>query len=402
MRRTLCLAPALLLAALFSLAATPATYAQSPNTQQELNALQEAIRRFETDISTTQSEEQDALRLLEESNAEIGLREDLIRSYSQKLTELDSTRARYQRRAAETRVEVEQLREAYKKRARHAYKRGGVQDLALVLASGSINEALVRARYLRRFTERRKRQVELLLEREADLARQEEEVVEAAQRIQELIADQRDEQADLAQAKTARTNVVSQLQRRRTELETELRNKQSQAEALRARMAAEIARAAEERRRKEREAGGGARRRATAAETGSFLQNRGQLPWPAEGTVTGAFGVRTHPVYGTKTTSPGIEMRTAEAAPVKSVFKGTVNRVFVMAGYGTCIMLAHGEYSTVYCNLSEVLVRQGQEVGVNQFIGRAGTAEQPLGPGLFFSVWDKGEQQDPQRWLGRR
>ena len=391
----------LLLTLLATACALPAR-AQSPNTQQQLNALQEAIRQFESDLSTTQSAEQDALRLLEESNAEIGLREELIRSYSSKLTELDSTRARYKRRAAATRVEVEQLREAYRKRARHAYKRGGVQDLALVLASGSINEALVRARYLRRFTERRRRQVDLLLEREADLARQELEVEEAAQRIQELIADQRDEQADLAQAKAARTGVVSDLQKRKAQLTAELRKKQADAEALQARMAAEIAAAARERRAAEAASGGGARRRATAAETGSFLQNRGQLPWPAEGTVTGAFGVRTHPVYGTKTTSPGIEMRTAAAAPVKSVFKGTVNRVFVMAGYGTCIMIAHGEYSTVYCNLSEVLVRQGQDVGVNQFIGRAGTTEQPLGPGIFFSVWDKGQQQNPQSWLARR
>ena len=376
--------------------------AQQPDSQQRLSELQAAIRQFESDISTTQSAERDALRLLEESNAEIGLRENLIQSYSAKLTELDSTKALYQRRAAETRVEVQQLREAYKDRARHAYKRGGVQDLALVLASGSINEALVRARYLRRFTERRRRQVELLLGREADLAKQETEVIEASQRIQELIADQRDEQADLAQAKAARTGVVSDLQKRKATLTADLRKKQADAEALQARIAAEIAKVEAERREKAKRDGGGASRVATAAETGSFLQNRGRLPWPAEGTVTGSFGVRTHPVYGTKTTSPGIEMRTAAAAPVKSVFKGTVNRVFVMAGYGTCIMIAHGEYSTVYCNLSEVLVRQGQAVGVNQFIGRAGTAEQPLGPGVFFSVWDKGTQQDPQSWLGRR
>ena len=374
--------------------------AQSPNTQQELNELQEAIRRFETDISTTESAQRDALRLLEESNAEIGLRENLIRSYAAKLTELDSTQAQYQRRAADTRVEVEALRDAYRDRARHAYKRGGVQDLALVLASGSINEALVRARYLRRFTERRRRQVDLLLEREADLAGQESEVVEARQRIQELIADQRDEQVDLAQAKQARTGVVTELQQQRAQLEVQLRQKQADAEGLRARIAEEIRKAREAARKDvRRNPSSGA---AIAAETGSFLQNRGRLPWPSEGTVTGNFGVRTHPVYGTKTTSPGIEMRTASAAPVKSVFKGTVNRVFVMAGYGTCIMIAHGDYSTVYCNLSEVLVRQGTDVGVNQFIGRAGTAEQPLGPGLFFSVWDKGAQQDPKLWLGRR
>ena len=392
---------ALLFSLLLTAGVLPAL-AQTPNTQQELNELQEAIRRFETDISTTENAQRDALRLLEESNAEIGLREDLIQSYAAKLTELDTTQAQYQRRAADTRVEVEALRGAYRDRARHAYKRGGVQDLALVLASGSINEALVRARYLRRFTERRRRQVDLLLEREADLARQESEVVEARQRIQELIADQRDEQVDLAQAKQARTGVVTELQQQRAQLEVQLRQKQADAEGLRARIAEEIRKAQAAALAAAKKDSGGGLRRATAAETGSFLQNRGQLPWPSEGTVTGNFGVRTHPVYGTKTTSPGIEMRTASAAPVKSVFKGTVNRVFVMAGYGTCIMIAHGDYSTVYCNLSEVLVRQGTDVGVNQFIGRAGTAEQPLGPGLFFSVWDKGAQQDPKLWLGRR
>src|SRR5690606_39945715 len=78
--------------------------------------------------------------------------------------------------------------------------------------------------------------------------------------------------------------------------------------------------------------------------TGSFRQNRGSLPWPASGVVTGTFGLRTHPVYGTKTRSIGVEISTSAQAPVRSVFDGKVERIFAMPGYGTCVMVSHGDY----------------------------------------------------------
>ena len=136
--------------------------------------------------------------------------------------------------------------------------------------------------------------------------------------------------------------------------------------------------------------------------TGSFRENKGRLPWPTSGVVTGTFGTRTHPVYGTKTRSIGIEISTSPMAPVRAVFDGRVERIFAMPGYGTCVMVSHGDYATIYANLSSVNVQQNQRVRAGEGIARTGTSDDPLGAGLFFGLFAESQAVDPAAWLQRR
>ena len=140
----------------------------------------------------------------------------------------------------------------------------------------------------------------------------------------------------------------------------------------------------------------------TVALTGSFSRNRGSLPWPADGTVTGSFGTRTDPVYGTSINSVGIDISTQAGAPARAVFEGTVERVGTMATFGTFVMVSHGDYTTVYGNLSQVVVRGGQQVRAGQVLGRAGTGEDRRGAALFFAVFNGGAPVDPVGWLRGR
>jgi len=134
----------------------------------------------------------------------------------------------------------------------------------------------------------------------------------------------------------------------------------------------------------------------------SFAENRGRLPWPADGTVTAMFGPRTESTYGTRTFSPGMDVATAPGAEVRAVFGGTVTRVGAMAAYGTYVMVAHGDFTTVYGNLSATSVASGDPVATGQAVGRAGTDEQARGPALFFAVFEGDEPVDPLGWLAPR
>ncbi|MGB3543980.1 murein hydrolase activator EnvC family protein, partial [Rubrivirga sp.] len=136
--------------------------------------------------------------------------------------------------------------------------------------------------------------------------------------------------------------------------------------------------------------------------TGSFRTNRGRLPWPAFGTVTGRFGTRTDPVSGTRISSPGIDISTAPGAPAVSVFEGVVQRVGRIPTYGRYVMVTHGEFVTLYGNLSQVSVRQGQTVRAGQAIGRSGTAAERRGAALFFALYQGGSPSDPTGWLESR
>ena len=101
----------------------------------------------------------------------------------------------------------------------------------------------------------------------------------------------------------------------------------------------------------------------------------------------------------TQTSSPGIDISTSPGAPARAVFEGTVQRVGTIPTYGTYVMVSHGEFVTLYGNLSQVTVQPGQSVRAGQAIGRAGTASQRRGSSLFFALYQDGVAVDPGRWL---
>jgi murein DD-endopeptidase MepM/ murein hydrolase activator NlpD len=118
--------------------------------------------------------------------------------------------------------------------------------------------------------------------------------------------------------------------------------------------------------------------------------------------VTGRFGSRTDPVYGTTISSPGIDITTPASAPARAVFEGTVERVGTMATYGTYVIVSHGDFNTIYGNLSEIAVGRGQAVRAGQVVGRAGTADERRGTQLFFALFQGGQAVDPLGWLRSR
>ena len=153
--------------------------------------------------------------------------------------------------------------------------------------------------------------------------------------------------------------------------------------------------------RRTREAGEVAEEEARAL-TGSFQQNKGGLPWPVSGVVTEDYGTRVHEVHGTKTVSPGITIQTSPSDAVEAVFRGTVARVTIMPGYGSCAIIRHGQYMSVYCNLSSLYVREGDRVRAGDRIAHAGTPSEPLGAGIFFGLFTGDGHIDPEPWLRNR
>ncbi|MFN3597641.1 MAG: murein hydrolase activator EnvC family protein, partial [Rubricoccaceae bacterium] len=138
------------------------------------------------------------------------------------------------------------------------------------------------------------------------------------------------------------------------------------------------------------------------AVSGTFRQNRGRLPWPTDGTLTGSFGARRDPVYGTTVESIGIDIATRAAAPVRAVFDGMVERVDTSPTYGTYVIVSHGGYTTFYGNLSQVVVRSGQRLSAGQVLGRSGTVDSRRGTGLFFALFEGDRAVNPTGWLRGR
>ena len=104
---------------------------------------------------------------------------------------------------------------------------------------------------------------------------------------------------------------------------------------------------------------------------GNFEANRGRLPWPtSNGFISGHYGIQAHPVLKHVTTNnKGVYIQTPVGSNARAVFQGKVTQIFYIQG-NNGVIVQHGNYRTVYANLSQIFVREGQEVSAKQSIGK--------------------------------
>ncbi len=388
---------------LFALMVLPALCAaqqdttQAP-TRQRLEALRRQIEEDQQRLSQTRAAERASLGTLEGLERQIAQREALVGTYRRRVGELARERETLAGELGQLTVQLQALREQYRRRAVHLYKRGRRHDLALILSAGSINEMVRRTRYLHRFAQQRQRRLAALHQAQRAVEQRRRQITASTDEARQVITDAARQQQQLSGLRGERSRVVAALRQQGRQIEAEIARKRQAADRLEAQIRSVVA--AETARRRER--ANPAETAAFEALSGSFEQNRGKLPWPSEGVVVEPFGDLTNPATGTKTPNPGVLIATRPGVDVRAVFEGTVSRVDAMPDFGTYVLVQHGDYQSLYSNFSTVAVRAGDHVAAGQPIGQAGTSSQPRGPGVFFALFRKGAAINPQPWLRGR
>lgn len=130
----------------------------------------------------------------------------------------------------------------------------------------------------------------------------------------------------------------------------------------------------------------------------NFEQNRGRLPMPLSGRcrIVSRFG--QYNVEGLRNVTldnKGINIQGQPGAAVRSVFNGEVSAVFSFGGTNV-VMVRHGNYISVYCNLRSVSVSRGQQVRTGQSLGTVGADNI-----LQFQLRRETTKLNPESWLGR-
>ena len=255
-----------------------------------------------------------------------------------------------------------------------------------------------------------------------------------------------DESRKLQTEESSQKEEVQQLNRKQKQLQADLKKKKQQADALNRQIekqiAEEIARAeAEAKAARERAAraernrlarekaaasgkkvpetkpetepvreervadtkGGYAMTKAEKRLSDDFASNKGRLPYPVSGrhTIVAAFGEQQHQeLKYVRTNNSGIDIQTAPGTDARAVFNGEVTRVFVVPGYNNSVIVRHGNYLTVYSNLSQVYVKAGDKVSTRQAIGKIFTdTEDGNATILHFQLWKEKTKLNPAPWL---
>ena len=132
--------------------------------------------------------------------------------------------------------------------------------------------------------------------------------------------------------------------------------------------------------------------------SGGFEANKGRLPMP----ITGSYRIVSHfgqyNVEGLKNVTldnKGINILGSSGCQARAIYDGEVSAVFGFSG-SMVVMVRHGAYISVYCNLRSVNVSKGQKVSTRQTLGAVGSDNI-----LQFQLRRETAKLNPEAWLGR-
>jgi septal ring factor EnvC (AmiA/AmiB activator) len=298
-------------------------------------------------------------------NQQIELRNNLIIDYNTQLEMLQHSINDNLFMIQVMTEDLYKLRSQYDTMIKQAFRnRGNYSQLVFLLSSENFNQAYKRMLYIRqmaRYRQKQSKQIEALktiLElKTSDLNNRKDEQTE-------VLYQQMAETSKLNLEKIKQSSYQKQLQKREKELKRNLNEQQKLEEKLQK----EIERLIAQEVKKSKTTPTTPEEKLTSD---NFEKNKGRFPWPTEsGIITDKFGEHAHSVMKQIIIkNDGIDITTNPGEKARSIFNGTVSKVFALPGGNTAVIIRHGEYITVYSNLKEVYVKQGDNVTTKQDIG---------------------------------
>lgn len=291
------------------------------------------------------------------------------------------------------------LKQDYSKYIVNSYKSSkGNPEIGYLLSARDFNQGYKRLRYLQQITKFRRRETEIIENLKDQIEETKNRLQEDLYNISDLKSKEEKQKNFLQQEQNKKKKAINSLGNKEKQLKKDLEEKKRIAQKIET----EIARVIEEERKKNTTSDLTPEQILIGAD---FVVNKGRLPWPVErGIITSQFGLQKHPVltYVTED-NPGIEITSSGKTIVRSVFKGTVTRVFTITGANWAIIIRHGKYLTVYQNLVNVKVKKGDSVETKQEIGEVfcdmENGEKSI---LKFWIFEEKNKINPEIWIAKK
>lgn len=379
--------------------------------KQRKEALAE-MERINGLIAQTQATTKDYLRRLNLLSEQILSRKKVISLLGQEVEAINAQMNEMSQQIHRLEGELKEKQQNYGKSVRSMYRRQASQDkLLFILSAENFAQSLRRLRYLREYAAWQKRQASEIVEKQTEITQKRNALTQTRQEKQQLLAQQEKERKQLQTEENNQQKEVKALNKKKSQLQAQLREKRKQAQQLdrliQEQIAREIAEAnrkkAADKQRKADVKGGYAMTKAEKALSDNFASNRGRLPYPVAGsyTIVSRFGEQQHEqLKYVRTNNNGIDIQTTPGTDARAVFKGVVTRIFTVPGFNHSIIVRHGNYLTVYSNLSQVYVKTGDRVDTRQALGRIfSDPEEHNATILHFQLWKEKTKLNPAPWL---
>lgn len=398
--------------------------------------LQKQISQSESLLQSTKKDVKSQLSNLTLLSGQIDERKKYIATIENDVNVIQREVDRLQVELNTLKKELADKKDNYEQSVKYLYHNRSIQEkLMFIFSADNLNQMYRRMRYIRQYADYQRMQG-LEVERKQRQVRDKQKVLVASREAKrKLLEAGQAEKVKLEAQEKERKGLLASLQKKQRTIQGEIKQKRRSADKLNAQIDKLIAieiekarkRAEEEARRKATAENGRNKKEGTNSKTPAkgqnipsskmgefkidsedrrlssvFEQNKGKLPIP----ITGAYMIVGH--YGqyqvdglrnVRLDNKGVDIRGKQGAQARAIFNGEVSAIFQYNGLSN-VLIRHGSYISVYCNLQSVLVHKGSKVNTRDVIGQVHTDKEG-NTILHFQLRKETAKLNPEIWLQR-
>lgn len=393
------------------------------------NTLRKEIKEKEAILMSSQKDINSRLNNLKIITAKIEEYKGLVNLLQKEVKALDNKKAVIDKdiktlgkEIKEKEKGVEVSRNEYAEALRKARKYNNFENRMLfVFSADDFDKMARRYRYANSYMNAHKELADSLKKRIGELEGKQNELKGKREELESTrsakktsLKEQESERARIQKLEKEQKNIIAGLEKEKKKVQTELKKQRDELNKLNAAIKREIEKiiAAEKAKEKKEKANS---KKQTGKESGkynkdagvtkmsgSFQNNKKKMPVPITGTylLVDKFGER-NAVEGKGSViinSGGITFKGTKGAKARSIFEGIVSTVFHHNNY-TCVLVRHGKYISVYCNIENVKVKSGEKLKTGDIIGDVAIDAEDGNPRLLFQLYQEKTLLNPSEWL---
>ncbi|MCF2592577.1 peptidoglycan DD-metalloendopeptidase family protein [Bacteroides caecigallinarum] len=393
--------------------------------EKERNELHQRISESETLLRSTGKDVKSQLDNLALITGQIDERRRYLSSIQKDVNAIQQEINRLENELKVLDTDLQLKRERYEKSLKYLHRNSTIQEkLMFIFSADNLSQMYRRLRYVRQYADFQRLKGEEIKSKLSEIEAKKKVTEESYEAKVALLKHQESEKKKLELQEAERKKMLSSMQNKQRQLKKELEKQRKAANKLNAEIDRLIAieieaarkRAEEERRRKEqakKQSGSEVKKPTEKMEeysiddsdrklSGTFERNKGRLPIPVTGpyVIVGRYGqYQVEGLRNVRLDNKGIDIKAKPGAMARTIYDGEVTAVFQYNGLAN-VLVRHGSYISVYCNLESVIVKQGSQLKARDVLGQIKT-DADGNTVLHFQLRKEKEKLNPELWITR-
>ncbi|WP_422082681.1 murein hydrolase activator EnvC family protein [Ulvibacterium sp.] len=370
--------------------------------------LQDEIREINRLLFAEKKQRGTVLDQMEALDKKINVRQQLIQVTNQQSNLLNRKINANIRNIAKLKDDLQTLKEEYGTMIRKSYQNRAQRNrLMFLLSAENFFQAFKRLQYMKQYTDYRREQGEMILEKTDELTRLNKDLTEERKVKEVLLAQNRKAKDQLMREIKAQKELLGSIRKNESKYAAAIESKQREARKIDKQIEKLIRNAIAASNKRTGKTGKSFNKFVLTPEAtivaNNFSANKGKLIWPVEkGIKSQGFGIYKDAVYpGIKHESNGVIITTEQGAKARAIFEGEVIAILSVPGGNKGVQIKHGNFISTYYNLSDLFVRKGDKVAAKTELGTVYTNRSNGQTRLKFYLYKDTSKLNPEDWVYR-